>query len=256
MADTRLQSELAGAVERGELIAVFQPQFDLATNRIVAVETLCRWVHPELGLLMPYAFIPIAEATDLIHSIGRFILDEACSAAREWQAAGLDLAVAVNVSPVQLTSDDIVDHVVELVRRLELTPKGITLEITETSPILDLEAAAGRLKVLRRLGLGISIDDYGTGHSSLTRLDALDADELKIDQSLVKSGSGEVFAHLQGVVTYAHERRIRVVAEGVETAEQLARVTELGCDRAQGFLLGRPVSRREVEKLILEPTVA
>ncbi|WP_161972365.1 EAL domain-containing protein [Glaciihabitans arcticus] len=251
MVDTRLETELRGAVERGELISAFQPQFDLATNRIAGVETLCRWRHPELGLLMPYAFIPIAEASDLIHEIGRFMLDEACDAAGEWQASGKKVCVAVNVSPVQLTSDDIVDHVIELVRRLEIAPDGITLEITETSPILDLEAAAGRLKVLRRLGLCISIDDYGTGHSSLSRLDALDANELKIDQSLVKSNSAEVLAHLEGVVKYAHERGIGVVAEGVETEEQLARVKTLGCDRAQGFLLGRPMSKRDLDKLLV-----
>lgn len=250
MVDTRLGAELRTAVDRGELIASFQPQFDLASKRIVAVEALCRWLHPELGLLMPYAFIPIAEASDLIHSIGHFMVDEASAALTEWQAAGITVGVAVNVSPVQLTSTDIVDHLSALVRDTGVDPTGITLEITETSPILDLATAWQRLDALRELGVAISIDDYGTGHSSLSRLDDLKADELKIDQSLVKSDSPEVHHHLGDVVKYAHDRGIRVVAEGVETLAQLERVTSLGCDRAQGFLLGQPMSKRELEKLL------
>ena len=248
--DSRLAAELRRSVEHGELIAAFQPQFDLATDRIVSVEVLCRWLHPELGQLMPYAFIPIAESSDLIHLIGHFMIDEACTALAAWQQAGHSASVSINVSPVQLGSDDLVDHLLAAIARTGVAPGGIVLEITETSPILDLETARGRLRTLSETGIMISVDDYGIGHSSLTRVEQLGARELKLDQSLVKSEATEVRNHIAEVVAFAHERGIRVVAEGVETAEQRAFITTVGCDRAQGFLLAHPMSQRDLVRLM------
>jgi EAL domain-containing protein (putative c-di-GMP-specific phosphodiesterase class I) len=245
-ADSRFANELREAVQRGDLIAAFQPQFDLETNRIVSVEVLCRWLHPELGLLMPYAFIPLAESSDLIHAIGRFMTHEACTAVAAWRAAGQRVTVSINVSPVQLGSDEFVENLFAEMAAAGVIPSDIVLEITETTPILDLEPAQARLRTLQNAGVAISVDDYGIGHSSLFRLELLRADELKIDQSLVKSESTEVRAHMAGVIEFAHARGIRVVAEGVETAKQLDAVTALGCDRAQGFLLARPMSQREL----------
>ena len=244
--DSRLENELRRAVDNGELIAAFQPQFDLATDRIVSVEVLCRWLHPELGLLMPYAFIPIAESSDIIHAIGHFMIDEACSALAAWQQTGHSVSVSINVSPVQLGSDDVVDHLLAAIARTGVAPNGIVLEITETSPILDLDTARERLRTLSATGIMISVDDYGIGHSSLERVEELGAHELKLDQSLVKSEATDVRHHIAEVVAFAHGRGIRVVAEGVETTEQLAFITTVGCDRAQGFLLARPMSQRDL----------
>lgn len=248
--DSRLANELRRAVEQGELIAAFQPQYDLATEHIVSVEVLCRWLHPELGLLMPYAFIPIAESSDLIHSIGHFMIDEACSALMAWHEAGHSASVSINVSPVQLASDELVDHLLATIARTGAAPGDIVLEITETSPILDLGAARERLRTLSATGVLISIDDYGIGHSSLERVEQLGARELKLDQSLVKSEATEVRNHIAEVVAFAHARGIRVVAEGVETAEQRAFITTVGCDRAQGFLLAHPMSQRDLVRLM------
>ncbi len=248
--EERLASDLHGAVARGEIVAHYQPQVDLASGRIVAVEALARWRHPELGLISPAIFIPIAEETALIHSLGRFMIDKVLETISGWRSAGIDLEVSVNVSATQLTTLQFFDRLDADLGALELEPNALTIEITESQPVLDTPSIALRLDELRQRGLGISIDDYGIGHSSLKQLDRMPATELKIDQSLVQDASVESLALMTAVVRLAHWRGLRVVAEGVETEEQLDLMRELECDRAQGFLLGRPMAAEDLEALV------
>ncbi len=251
MSDTRLESDLSSALRRGQLFAHFQPQQDLATGRIVSVEALCRWRHPILGMLPPSLFIPIAEELGLIHDIGIFMLEQSYRAAIDWQFNGMQLEISVNVSATQLATPGFSDRVISLIRQSPLPPRTLTVEITETVPLIDLPAVISRLTVLRECGLGVSLDDYGTGHTSLSQLDELPVTELKLDKSLVQSQSAGVAAELARLLEYVHGRDIRVVAEGVETASDLDRVRRLGCDRAQGYLLGMPMAREDLDSLLL-----
>lgn len=253
MSEAGLKLDLSSALERGQLFAHFQPQQDLATGRIVSVEALCRWRHPVLGLLSPSMFIPLAEESGVIHDIGIFMLEQSYSAAIDWQRNGMHLEISVNVSATQLTTADFSDRVLRTVRQSPLPPRTLTVEITESVPILDLALVVSRLKLLRESGLGVSIDDFGTGHTSVSQLDDLPVTELKLDQSLVQSESDSVIAELARLLDYVHERDIRVVAEGVETFSDLDRVRHMGCDRAQGYLIGAPMARDDLESL-LAPT--
>lgn len=241
-----LARELLTAVERGEIRAVFQPQFELAGGRAVAVEALSRWSHPQLGPLAPADYIPVAERGAIIHSLGRYMIEQALDALVRWRAAGLDIQVAVNVSAAQLTTLEFYDRLDEDLERLSLPPGVLTIEITESQPILQTPSVIARLLTLRRQGLGLSIDDYGVGYSFLEQLERLPASELKIDQSLIQDDSPEAVVLVRAVTDLAHWRGIVVVAEGVETQPQLDRAKAFGCDRAQGFLLARPVERDEV----------
>ncbi|GAB3606936.1 hypothetical protein GCM10027413_23450 [Conyzicola nivalis] len=242
-------SDLHGAVTRGEIVALFQPQIDVHTRQIVAVEALARWNHPELGSVPPDIFIPIAEEHDLINEIGDFMIDEGCRLAAEWQALGRSIDVAVNVSAAQLLDLEFLDRVQANLQRHSLSPECIIVEVTESLPIADVPEVNERLIELRALGLGISVDDFGTGHSSLDRLLVLPATELKIDQSLIR-GLHTAPAVLRDAVRTAHDFGLRVVAEGVETEEHFERCIELGCDRAQGFLFSRPTTEAEIAQLL------
>jgi len=250
MGEARLASDLLGAIDRGEIVAHYQPQIDLATDTIVSAEALARWNHPELGFISPGIFIPMAEETALIHTLGRFMIDEVLKSVSVWQAHGIQLEVSVNVSATQLTTLEFFDRLDADVARFALAPNAVTIEITESHPVLDTPSIGVRLDDLRQRGLGISIDDYGVGHSSLQQLERMPATELKIDQSLVQDESVEALALMTAVIELAHWRGLRVVAEGVETHEQLARMRELNCDRAQGYLLGMPMPLEELQQLV------
>ncbi|MEP6481031.1 MAG: EAL domain-containing protein [Rhodoglobus sp.] len=248
--DVDLSAELRLAVSRGEIVAEYQPQVDLKTGRIVAAEALARWIHPASGVVAPENFIPTAETTGVIHSLGRFMIEKAVEVLLDWRKAGIELELSVNVSAVQLTQVEFYDQLDDdLTMLAEAAPK-LTIEITESEPILDTPSIAERLSELRDRGLGIAIDDFGVGHSDAAQLDRVPATELKIDQALTQDNSAEVTALLEAVVELAHWRGIQVVAEGVETREQLDRMTRLGCDRAQGYLLGRSMPRQDLEALL------
>jgi EAL domain-containing protein (putative c-di-GMP-specific phosphodiesterase class I) len=248
--EEHLIAELFGAVDRGEIVAYYQPQIDLATHRIVAVEALARWRHPELGVIGPAVFIPLAEETTVIHKLGRFMIEQALTAEAEWQARGINLEVSVNVSANQLTTLEFFDLLDADLARLDLATNSVTIEITESYPILDTPSIATRLDDLRQRGLGISIDDYGVGYSSLQQLEKIPATELKIDRSLIQDDSVQSLALMTAVVELAHWQGLRVVAEGIETHAQLALARELECDRAQGYLLGRPMTKQQLEALV------
>jgi EAL domain-containing protein (putative c-di-GMP-specific phosphodiesterase class I) len=244
-----LAADLDGAVMRGEIVAVFQPQLDVRTGCIVGVEALARWNHPHLGSIPPQTFIAIAEEHELIGEIGDFMIDEGCRCAAEWNSPGRRVEVAVNVSAAQLLTLDFLERVTDNLAKYSLPADHIVIEITESLPVLDVPEVADRLVHLRRLGLGISIDDYGTGYSLLARFGTVPATEIKIDQSLIQA-SGESTHLIGDAVERAHAMRVRVVAEGIETEEQLQRARDLGCDRVQGYLLGRPASECDTARLL------
>jgi EAL domain-containing protein (putative c-di-GMP-specific phosphodiesterase class I) len=249
-ATSRLLSDLSGAAARDEIVAFYQPQFDLETGRIVAAEALARWMHPEGGLVPPATFIPVAEESGLIHEIGAHMIDLACAAALEWCEGADRIEVAVNVSATQLHDVGFADRLIDTVRTLELDPSLLIIEVTESTAIIDVSAVAERLDWLRSVGMTISVDDFGTGHSSVEQVLSLRATELKIDQSLVRDESSGARTLLAAVVSFARNRGLRVVAEGIETDTQFRRMRELKCDRAQGFLLSRPVPRPEFDALL------
>jgi EAL domain-containing protein (putative c-di-GMP-specific phosphodiesterase class I) len=240
-----LESALEGAVGRGEIIALFQPQFDLISGKLVAVEALCRWNLPGAGIVPPDQFIPVAEEAGFIHDIGRFMADQCCKALTEWP-----LDVSVNVSPLQLETPDFTDWLTDCLTDHHSKGGSLTLEITESRPIADLAPMLKRLEPLRMLGVGVALDDFGIGHSSLKQLKRLHGTEVKLDRSLVSDDSAVAFARMAEVVDLAHRSGIRVVAEGIETDADLDRARVLGCDRGQGFLLGRPQTRAQISRLV------
>ncbi|ANF32207.1 hypothetical protein A0130_11455 [Leifsonia xyli] len=234
--------DLAHAIETERLRIHVQPQIDLSTERVVAVEGLSRWTHPALGPIPPAEFVALAESTGLIHDLGLFALRECCRIGRDWRERGFELAVAVNVSPLQLQTDRFFDELERQLGESGLAPADLIVEVTEAERIADYGTVAGRLDIIQQWGVTVSIDDFGSGHSSIERAVAVHARELKIDRALVASGDWDQVAD---AVSLAHDGGMRVVAEGIETEEQLQRVREAGCDRGQGFYIARPSSPNE-----------
>jgi EAL domain-containing protein (putative c-di-GMP-specific phosphodiesterase class I) len=248
-AEDRLIADLGGAVDRGEIVAYYQPQIDLKTDAIVAVESLSRWLHPDLGMQSPLVFIPIAEEFGFIDEIGEFMISEACRCARDLAGRGVRIEVSVNVSALQFARTVFFDFLSAQIEECALARDSLTLEITESRFIVNRPEVAKRLASLRAEGVGVSIDDFGVGHSSVEQVLALPANELKIDRTIVQEAttSGDLLAT---IVLLAKDRGLRTVAEGVETEAQLARVRELGCDRAQGYLIGMPMPLAELDELL------
>ncbi len=248
---TRIVDDLRGAAERGELVAHYQPQVDLPGRRVVAVEALARWNHPEYGLIWPTDFIPAAEASGLIHSVGHHMLQIAADQLGAWRSAGLHLDLAVNVSPTQLVESGYCDDVADIVERSGIEPATLTLEITESVPITDLQGVVECLEHIRHLGVGVSIDDFGAGHTSLEQFRILPATELKLDQSIIRGDPDEAFVILEDVLAEARDRGLRVVAEGIETEEQFDLAVRLRSDRGQGYLLARPMDADALEHSLI-----
>ncbi len=240
-----LETALVGAVSRGEMSAVFQPQFDLPSGRIVGAEALCRWASPGLGDIAPVDFIPVAEDAGLIDEIGRFMAERCVMALGEWP-----IDIAVNVSPYQLTTSLFTEWLAEALAAGAGIGGALIVEITESRELADVAGVLARLAPLRALGVVVSLDDYGTGHASLDQLERLQGTEVKLDRSLVADASAAAAARISEVVEVAHRQGIRVVAEGIETQDELDRARRLGCDRAQGFLLARPMGREELTHLL------
>ncbi len=234
-------SALSGAAGRGDLVAWFQPQIDLASGRVVAAEALARWQHPQSGLVPPTDFIPVAEESGAIHEIGEFMLEQGCALAAELD----DVEISVNVSPVQLTRSDFASRVIAAFERHGLRRGQLSVEITEGRPVLDLPDAVAQLERVRDSGVGVSLDDFGSGFASLKQLNALPFTELKIDQSLIRNDTEETWTRLASIVAIVRQRGMRIVAEGIETREQYERVRDADCDRGQGYFIGMPMPRSE-----------
>ena len=239
-----LEADLRRAVENGELVLHYQPLIDFATQRIVGAEALIRWQHPKLGLLPPLEFIPLAEETGLILPIGDWVLRTACNQVAVWEQAGLGkLRVAVNVSPRQFQQKDFLEKVAQIVSKTGISPSALELEITETSIMQNADQVVTLLSELKRRGVRIAIDDFGIGYSSLEYLKRLPIDRLKIDRTFVSDATNDPddAAIVVAIITLAHNLRLKVMAEGVETEEQLRFLQLLKCDEGQGYLFGKPM---------------
>jgi diguanylate cyclase (GGDEF)-like protein/PAS domain S-box-containing protein len=241
---------LRRAIADGELVLHYQPRLDLATNRLVAVEALVRWEHPERGLIYPANFIGLAEEIGVIGSLGEWVLQSACRQLRAWRDLGLHpIKVSVNVSPLQLYSEGFGDLVARTLSQSSLEPGALELEITENSLMENIDTISIQLDALRRLGVGLSIDDFGTGYSSLGYLKRLPVDTLKIDKSFIKDipGDEDDAAIVRATIAMAHSMQLRVVAEGVTTFDQVWMLKAEGCDEIQGYLLCQPLAPAEME---------
>ena len=248
-----LGSQLRGAVKRGELQVHYQPKVDIKTSRIVGAEALVRWNHPELGILPPGQFITLAEELGLIGSIGQWVMAMACRDAVNWIHAGLgDLRVAVNIAKPQFESGDLCDVVRQAMHDSGLPPKQLVLELTESMLMDNVEASQALMAELKALGVTLSIDDFGTGYSSLSYLKSFPLDELKIDRSFVVDlpGVKSDVAIVRTVIELGHRLGMSVIAEGVETTEQLDCLARLGCDRYQGFLCSKPLPADQFMELL------
>lgn len=245
-----IESDLNRALERGELAIWYQPKLELKLGKITGVEALLRWRHPQDGMIPPDRFIPVAEETGLIVPIGTWVLKEVCQQLRRWGAMGFGhLTAAINVSVQQFVRHDFPDTVLQCLKDADARPDHLELEITESLLMRDLEKAAATLNRLRTAGIGLSIDDFGTGYSSLGYLSRLPVSTLKIDRSFVKDlpGKEDAAAICAAILAMARELRLNVVAEGVETREQLAFLKQHGCQQIQGFLIGKPMAVTELE---------
>jgi diguanylate cyclase (GGDEF)-like protein len=248
-----LERDLHDALERHELELHYQPQIDLGTRAMVGVEALLRWHHPKHGLIVPDRFIPLAEDSGLILPIGAWVLEQACQQARHWQAMGLpQLRISVNLSPIQFRDPDLAGSVRAILDRTGLSPDRLELEITERVLMEDTEINLATLRELKLLGVKISVDDFGAGHSGLNYLRRFPFDEIKLDRSFV-AALGEdpsATAIVRATLGLGHSLGLDAVAEGVETARQLALLDAEGCRLAQGYYFSPPVHAREISAMV------
>jgi EAL domain-containing protein (putative c-di-GMP-specific phosphodiesterase class I) len=245
------ESELYQALQHNQFVLYYQPQYSFLENRITSVEALIRWQHPSKGMLSPAEIIPVAESSSLIVDIGNWVLSEACRQLDEWRANGLsDMRVAVNISIRQLASNQLPSLISSLLRQYMLPSHLLELEITESCLQNDATNIAC-LKDLEKLGVSISIDDFGTGYSCMSSLKYLPIRRLKIDQSFVRDIPDDQndCAISSAILALGRQLNMQVIAEGVETVEQVKFLSALGCDELQGYYLSRPVAPQEIPEL-------
>jgi diguanylate cyclase (GGDEF)-like protein len=250
-----LENSLRRALERSEFEVYYQPVLDINTRKIVGMEALLRWHHPELGLVQPAEFIPLAEDTGMIVPIGEWVLRTACTQSKSWQEAGFaSLSLAVNLSARQFQQQNLAEVVVRILQETGLNPHNLELELTESSIMKNAESAVRTLGELKAMGVKIAIDDFGTGYSSLGYLKRLPIDILKIDRSFVSDVTTDPddAALVMTIITLAHNLRLKVVAEGVDTEEQLSFLHLLRCDEWQGYLFSRPLPVEAFEELLMQ----
>jgi diguanylate cyclase (GGDEF)-like protein len=244
-----LEKDLRDALTRDQFYLVYQPQISYRENRVVGVEALIRWQHPEHGLVPPDLFIPLAEQNGTIIAIGEWVLDQACKQLREWHDQGfIDLRMAVNLSTVQLHHAELPRVVNNLLQMYRLPPRSLELEVTETGLMEDISTAAQHLLSLRRSGALIAIDDFGTGYSSLSYLKSLPLDKIKIDKSFVQDllDDDDDATIVRAIIQLGKSLGMQVIAEGVETAEQEAYIISEGCHEGQGYFYSKPLPAREL----------
>lgn len=243
-----LEQRLRQALPNGELLMNYQPQIDLATGIFTGAEALLRWKHPELGLVSPGTFIPIAEENGLICSFGEFALYEALRQAVAWRRQGLGpVRIGVNVSPLQFCRPDFARRTIATVQEFDIDPSQLELEITEGVIMQNVDAALAHMNRLREIGVQFSIDDFGTGHSSLAYLQKLPIQRIKIDRSFVKdiAKASERPALVTNIIRLAHALGVPAIVEGIETLEQAIALTAMGCEEGQGYLFSKPLTASE-----------
>ena len=248
-----MRNGLRRALERGEFLLHYQPQYDLASGELTGVEALIRWQHPELGLVLPGRFIGVAEESGLIVPMGDWVLQQACQQAMRWQRAGLPpLTLSVNLSAIQFKRGNVEQSVTHALAESGLPPGLLALELTESILIQDVDSVLSSVRTLKQLGVKLAIDDFGTGYSSLSYLKRLDIDELKIDQSFVRDldSDPDDAAIVRAIIQMARSLNLRTVAEGVETEGIGDQLRAFGCDAAQGYFYSRPVPAPEIERLL------
>jgi diguanylate cyclase (GGDEF)-like protein len=247
-----LEADLGDALEREQFFLLYQPIVDLESERIVGVEALIRWQHPQRGVVAPEDFIPLAEESGRIVPIGRWVLDEACRQGAAWEAKGIRLGMSVNVSAYQLDRDGFAADLLRALQASGVDPGSITIEITETALMRDVGAASERLKQIKALGVRIAIDDFGTGSSSLAYLRQFSADLLKIDRTFIAEmgDSTESAAIIHTLVELGERLGIETLAEGIEEPGQLRQLRDERCDRGQGFLFAHPLDPEGVERFL------
>ncbi|MDQ2990534.1 MAG: bifunctional diguanylate cyclase/phosphodiesterase, partial [Pseudomonadota bacterium] len=254
----KVEAQLRRALEREEFRLVYQPKVQIGTGRIVGLETLLRWTNPVLGDVPPVRFIPIAERTGLIIQIGAWALQQACRQVRLWNQAGIDVKVAVNLSPRQFYQKDLLPMIRACVEQNAIQPGSLELEITESALMSREQEVDVLMREIRALGIELSIDDFGTGYSSLAYLKRFPVQRLKVDRAFIrdlgKDDDSEAIA--RSIVNLAHGLKLAVVAEGVETAQQLEILRAMACDEYQGFLFSQPVDAAQVEALVEQNALA
>jgi EAL domain-containing protein (putative c-di-GMP-specific phosphodiesterase class I) len=250
-----LESSLRRAIERSELLLLYQPRSGVRDGQVTGVEALMRWQHPTQGMIGPAEFVPLAEEVGLSATIGEWALHMACRQARAWRDQGLPLRVSVNLSQKQFLQDNLIQVIREALHNTQLEPARLELEVTEEMALHHPERAGRLLGQLRELGVRVMIDDFGTGYSSLSFLRRLPIDGVKIDRSLVRDlpRGEDATALARGIVAMAHSLGIAVTAEGVETREQWEFLLELGCEEMQGNYFSPPVAAEHVAGIVRQP---
>jgi EAL domain-containing protein (putative c-di-GMP-specific phosphodiesterase class I) len=252
-----LENNLYKALERQEFRLHYQPQIDLRTGQIVGMEALIRWQNQETGFIPPSLFIPLAEEMGLINAIGEWVLWTACAQNRTWQSLGLPpIRMAVNLSALQFQQKNLVNIIAQVLESTKLDACYLELEITESIAMHDIPVTISVLRTLQSMGIQIAIDDFGTGYSSLSSLKHFPLDKLKIDQSFVRELVTDSFdaAIVKALIALGHGLKLEVIAEGVETQEQLAFLRSVKCDGVQGYLLSRPLSAENATNLFINKT--
>jgi diguanylate cyclase (GGDEF)-like protein/PAS domain S-box-containing protein len=246
------ETQLRRAIAEGQLRVHYQPVLGLGSRQLVGLEALVRWEHPTRGLVAPSEFVPIAEETGLVVPLGEWVLEEACRRLATWGALVPELTMSVNLSGAQIAQPDIVTRIAAVLDRTRTPPNRIALEITESVLMRDAEDTLSVLKALKDLGVGVHVDDFGTGYSSLSYLKQFPVDALKIDRSFVDglASDPDDLAIVQAIIGLARSLGMETIAEGVESADQLDVLEELGCDSAQGFLFSPPLPRADVARMV------
>jgi EAL domain-containing protein (putative c-di-GMP-specific phosphodiesterase class I) len=253
-----MEAELKRAIERDELRLDYQPIVALRTGKIAGVEALVRWHHPERGVVAPGTFIPLAEETGLIRSVGHWVLQQACRQTVAWQRLQPALAVSVNLSSVQLDDPGFNAQLAQTLAVTGLEPRSLILEITENVLMRDVEATRTALNEIKELGVQLAVDDFGTGYSSLQYLRGFPIDILKIDKSFVDgvAGASDESALARAIIDLGNSFQLRVVAEGIEKREQLDKLRALGCDLGQGFYIARPMDPKALQATLTSAALA
>jgi len=249
-----LLTDMRIALEQNHFQLYVQPKVSLNSNEVIAVETLVRWVHPDKGMVFPDQFIPFAEQTGFIRQLTRWVMNAAADCCKDWSQAGIDIKISVNISTRDLLDQELPQKFADILRAHDVNPTSFCLEITESAIMDDPVRAHQTLDKLHAMGMELSIDDFGTGYSSLAYLKRLPVDELKIDKSFVLKMEQDIddTKIVKSTIDLGHNMGLRVVAEGIENAEVMALLKELGCDQAQGYFISRPMPASKMPAWLAE----